>query len=344
MEGISACYLAYIREGLPDSALCIFWTDSLAVISIAWSYCLCFGLMSFALLYQQFALDLFTLLYCCAVTTCLYEILAVYTVDQSGVKLGLILKLLWSALGMLSGLGLCFTRSFSLARLQHSTLNVDRPAYESAWGRVQSADGAQLAILRLSSLCAEIKAAAHLRRSGPCRQYYRRAAEEEPGRPAAGEAGRRVAVTSLSQLIDQASCLRILLEREVRAVLCAAGPPTDVPEAAPAPAPQVRSGVKPQGRALEKAAKCYFSDASRVVDCCRASVVFERLAELAGFLDAARRCNALEILRVKNLYDTDADTGDNAGFRSLAARAPAPASACGRSTGKPVRRPAVMLS
>jgi hypothetical protein len=131
--------------------------------------------------------------------------------------------------------------------------------------------------------------------------------------PRAGKPGDMELVTSLDQLLDQAAGLQHFLRRKVRALL--RGLPAAGGGAAEGGAPEVRVGVKPAERAAAKAARCYGSDASRLADCCRAAVVFERAAGVAGFVGAVDRDAEVEVVWAKNGYDPAADAAETGGFR-----------------------------
>ncbi len=75
------------------------------------------------------------------------------------------------------------------------------------------------------------------------------------------------------------------------------------------------AAVKPAGRALEKLLRSYDCDASRLLDCCRQTVVLEGAADLLACVDALRADPELELMRLRNGLDPDRDSSRSGGFR-----------------------------
>jgi hypothetical protein len=77
---------------------------------------------------------------------------------------------------------------------------------------------------------------------------------------------------------------------------------------------QLRFLKSPQ-RAVRKVLTCYLGDASRVVDLCRARILFDRSADIAACLEGIRAAPAVRIVRVKNFMAAGHDSWRTAGFR-----------------------------
>ena len=73
--------------------------------------------------------------------------------------------------------------------------------------------------------------------------------------------------------------------------------------------------IKPTERALEKLIRSYDCDVSRLLDCCRQSIVFERLEDLLCCLQAIDCDEELQIVRLKNRLDEGYDARFSGGFR-----------------------------
>jgi hypothetical protein len=78
---------------------------------------------------------------------------------------------------------------------------------------------------------------------------------------------------------------------------------------------QLRFLKSPQ-RAVRKCLTCYGGDASRVVDLCRARILFDRVADLTACLEAMQAGQpSVRIVRVKNLMAAGYDSWATGGFR-----------------------------
>jgi hypothetical protein len=73
--------------------------------------------------------------------------------------------------------------------------------------------------------------------------------------------------------------------------------------------------IKPTERALEKLIRSYDCDVSRLLDCCRQSIVFERLEDLLCCLQAIDCDEELQIVRLKNRLEESYDALVTGGYR-----------------------------
>jgi hypothetical protein len=89
--------------------------------------------------------------------------------------------------------------------------------------------------------------------------------------------------------------------------------------------------IKQPERAIEKAAACYGGDASRLVDICRARIVFKGVVDLCTCFKAVCDAPDVRVVRVKNSLAAAHDTRLAAGYR---VGGPAPAMG-GRASGTP---------
>ena len=77
---------------------------------------------------------------------------------------------------------------------------------------------------------------------------------------------------------------------------------------------QLRFLKSPQ-RAVIKVLTCYIGDTSRLMDVCRARILFDCVSDIASCLESMRAEPTVHIVRVKNLMATSHDSWGNAGFR-----------------------------
>eukprot|EP00286_Rhodomonas_abbreviata_P020362 CAMPEP_0181306638 /NCGR_PEP_ID=MMETSP1101-20121128/10415_1 /TAXON_ID=46948 /ORGANISM="Rhodomonas abbreviata, Strain Caron Lab Isolate" /LENGTH=829 /DNA_ID=CAMNT_0023412725 /DNA_START=205 /DNA_END=2692 /DNA_ORIENTATION=+ len=75
--------------------------------------------------------------------------------------------------------------------------------------------------------------------------------------------------------------------------------------------------IKKEGRAAEKAIRCYGEDVSRLVDVCRQTLVFETVGSLADCLQEIANDTGVELVRVKNRLSPEEDGAASAGFRNV---------------------------
>jgi len=76
-------------------------------------------------------------------------------------------------------------------------------------------------------------------------------------------------------------------------------------------------GLKSPGRALEKMTRSYAQDCSFLVDLCRQSIYFARVADLASCLRAVAADPEVSLVRVKNRLDPRHDARLSGGFRNV---------------------------
>mmetsp|Transcript_58167 Transcript_58167/g.152916 ORF Transcript_58167/g.152916 Transcript_58167/m.152916 type:complete len:1521 (-) Transcript_58167:439-5001(-) len=74
--------------------------------------------------------------------------------------------------------------------------------------------------------------------------------------------------------------------------------------------------IKSTERSLEKILRSYQKDATRLVDICRASLVFESVVDLIACLNTMW-LDDVDLLRVKNRLDPDYDSSRSAGYRDV---------------------------
>ena len=283
------------------------------------------SLLSVALIWQRFCVELFFVFHVLISAVCFRE-LSVYAVDltsNNDASRHFTAKLV----SVLTPTAFFFTffaaRYFAHSLIIGPSVAMDRQSYAAAWVKTLAEEGISSALADLASLSKRITAGLD---PSAARQYYsQRNSDAESLHPRGAEAPltlesqdsrslrRRVPVSSLRQVLDQAGCLSIFLESKLGALVLGSSPRGVDTDGLPA---RVRVSVKPRERALQKAIRCYDADPSRIVDCCRASIRFDRVSEVLAFLEAASRDEDLEIVRVKNGYSDTFDSERNGGFRS----------------------------
>ena len=75
------------------------------------------------------------------------------------------------------------------------------------------------------------------------------------------------------------------------------------------------ASVKSSNRALEKLLRTYDDDVSRLLDCCRQSIIFENLEELSQCFKAILQDPEITVVRVKNRFDPNYNSAYSAGYR-----------------------------
>ena len=140
----------------------------------------------------------------------------------------------------------------------------------------------------------------------------------------------RSLLTSLDQLFVQAACLEPILLLKVREWALSSGgcfpcrlSPVCVTyvrwpgEGAEAPGEFKWCALKSAQRAIEKVIRSYGQDASRLVDVCRQSIVFEDMRGVAACLGAIAADPDVALLRVKNRLDPAHDAIPSGGYRDV---------------------------
>ena len=224
-------------------------------------------------------------------------------------------------------------------------LSPDQARYDAEWRRLRRREAASLA--RLEAAAADAAAACP---DGRARQL---APRRQGGGPRRGPPQRRLAttfdpevlgpapgglapVTSLDRLFAQAAGAAQLLRSACEAWAAASGGEVagEAPDAAetgkgggdpgaPPPWALPALGLKPARRAVAKAAFCYQGDPSRLLDICRARIVYGGVAGLLRGLEAvlAGGCagggadHRVRVVRVKNGLRAGNDGSLTAGFR-----------------------------
>ena len=75
--------------------------------------------------------------------------------------------------------------------------------------------------------------------------------------------------------------------------------------------------LKPAERALEKLLRVYSCEVSRLLDCCRQRILFENPSHMIVCLEAMVKDEEIEIVRIKNLLQSNYDSYFSGGFRSV---------------------------
>ncbi len=243
------------------------------------------------------------------------------------------------AAASIAALGVACVRHCRRDRLRAACdIAADQARYDIEWRRLQLREAADLA--RLEAAAADAAAACP---DGRARQLIRRQNTTPPRRPPQhqfsmifdaeflGPAAppEPVLVTSLDQLFAQAAGVVHFLccaceswaaaSGGVVAEDLAAGTNSDADWddvwARPMP------GLKSARRAVAKAACCYRGDASRLLDICRARIVYGGAAGLRRGLEVIRAAGGdrgkggVRVVRVKNGLRKGCDAGLTAGFR-----------------------------
>ena len=75
--------------------------------------------------------------------------------------------------------------------------------------------------------------------------------------------------------------------------------------------------LKSTQRTIEKVIRCYGQDASRVLDVCRQSIVFKTVHDLLVCFSVIAADPDVEIVRIRNRYDTEYDSNLSFGYRDV---------------------------
>ena len=321
MYGVSACYISLSLNHAD-------WSTHSSLAVVAWAYCVCFGVLSVALIWQRYCVDLFFLSHMFALAVCVGE-MSLFAVDFSRnnrTTFHFILKLVSILTPAVFGFAFFAARYLAHSLIIEPSVAMDRQAYAGAWTEILAEEASALA--DLASLSTRVNTGLD---PAAVRQYYPlRSLDMDSRRPHDAEASRisesqsspsprsrRLPVSSLRQVFDQARCLSIFLEAKLGAIrLRSIGSGVQVGPDLSHLTARVRVSIKPRERALHKVVRCYGGDPSRIVDCCRAAVGFDRVPEIVAFLEAAGRDEELEVVRVKNGYAESFDARRNGGFRS----------------------------
>jgi hypothetical protein len=211
----------------------------------------------------------------------------------------------------------------------------DQARYDAEWRRLQLREADDLA--RLEAAAAEAAAACP---GGRARQLVRRQKFGPPQRWFSGmfdaeflePAPELAPVVSLDQLFAQAAGAAHFLRCACAEWAAATGGSSEAAEEAAADADaggadggcawaRLVPGLKSVRRAVAKAARCYRGDASRLLDICRARIVYGGAAGLLRGLEAIRAAgggsgaDGVRVVRVRNGLRGGTDGGRTAGFR-----------------------------
>mmetsp|Transcript_47463 Transcript_47463/g.74169 ORF Transcript_47463/g.74169 Transcript_47463/m.74169 type:complete len:382 (+) Transcript_47463:1-1146(+) len=75
--------------------------------------------------------------------------------------------------------------------------------------------------------------------------------------------------------------------------------------------------LKSSSRSIEKIARVYRMDVSRLLDVCRQAIIFESMGDLVRCLQAIEVDPDIHIVRLKNRFDPRMDARETAGFRNI---------------------------
>ena len=323
---LAACILSVHEDGqFPVVVYLLFTVEALSLASLAYS--------------EKYQVDLFfmyTVMRCAAHTMrseCYYPMFG-----RAWVKWLFLLSS--SYLIALAAFGLVVMRSLVLRWVTEILVRDDRLAYAAEWQKATAEEGQEQAARAIEQACS---LAARLAEAP--RQSYALAAEPAYPDDERSRAARKprtsapLPVSSLDQLYDQAAFVDTCLRDKVLTIGHAAngyfvlndGSEADqeLPKAyerfsrvLDGSVPRFRVGwapLKSPQRALEKLLRCYGGDVSRLLDCCRQRILFDRIADIRAGLALLLADPEIRVVRLKNLlgadHGSDAVTKLTGGFR-----------------------------
>ena len=77
------------------------------------------------------------------------------------------------------------------------------------------------------------------------------------------------------------------------------------------------AGVKSSERSIKKLQRSYECDVSRLLDCCRQTIVFDSPSNLYSALKAIRADKEIKMVRIKNMLNEKFDSWRTDGFRYI---------------------------
>ena len=318
--------------------------DSLNVVDTtvwaAWLFFVCSLLLAVTAYYERYTLDAFLVVFTLIGTGMVYDTRDRATSTESELYRAVV-ALIWSilpaaTLGLLI-LGRYFTRRWILCDF----LSADRMLYDTIWADVLSEDHT---VGALSNLAGVVESVSSTIRPGECRQYQRCFSGSDPRTWSAFQTFRlhsfrrdtsgtktdgtfRAPISSLDQLMEQATCLNIFLKKKVKELVLKCGGAIQVltggekkvferyTEFSHNQHDWAWAAVKPSERALEKLLRSYDCDVSRLLDCCRQTIAFDTVSDLQRCLLMITTDSELEVVQIKNMLDKKNNSWKTGGFR-----------------------------
>ena len=209
----------------------------------------------------------------------------------------------------------------------YESVKLDKAGYDSVWSKILRDNSSELALLK--RICSNVKSS-----HSSLRQEYSKSCTMKKDGTRSIEFlwpySRNNITTNLDQIFSMAACLDIFYIQKVSHLAKAHGGllPCILPssnqvvycsteslttESAWQSVQWVR--LKTPDRALEKLVRCYCNDASRLVDCTRQALVFEKLGNLVDCLSSLLVDAEIEVVRIKNRLDGTINSILWAGYR-----------------------------
>jgi hypothetical protein len=274
------------------------------------------------------------------------------TSSESGLYRAIV-ALIWSILPAIMLSLLILARYLTSRWVLLDFLAPDRTRYETAWASVVNEDREEKALLNLASLADSMQInidASEARQYLSCQvpqqnlsflnPFFRSSSRRFSVQSALRElavtstslssihVSKKILITSLDQLMEQATCLNIFLKKKVRELSLNSRGAFHVnfqggcgrsleqyTEALQYPHDWLWAGAKPAERALEKLLRSYDCDVSRLLDCCRQRIVFGSISDLTTCLNSIRMDKEIEVVRLKNMLDEKFVSWRTGGFR-----------------------------
>jgi len=235
-------------------------------------------------------------------------------------------------IGAFIGLGVLAARSWTLYRIER-TMASDQKRYDTAWNEMIPINGSQDQLRSIEIISQGLNRHRSEPRQAESSGQLDWAFESRPQDKVTGiPLQSSPEIQSLDQLYATACVVYPLLIKKVQklAMRCHGHFPLQISQEGTSCIQwstikqdlklrnHVRwANLKPVDRAIEKLARCYTGEVSRLLDVCRQSIIFEELSELLLCMEMIAKDTDIEVLRVKNRLRHGYDGRLTAGFRSL---------------------------
>ena len=343
-------FAAWIADGAGAGSGSVY-ADPL-VMGAAWVFCMCSALLAVTLHTERYALDAFHFVF--SVTAVVATPIVIRDGSSPGITLRVVATLAWTAVPAAVITGLFIARYLTCRWVADRLLAADRQAYDAIWKQTMKADEINGALDRLARVCEDINSGLDPSRARQRRplQPGGSCSVDLPLRGGGGNGGGchdfsevlscgrqwGLPLTSLDQLMDQALCLNIFLKGKCRALAMTCRGALPAAAASDAKAAELGGSrgalleflhpsaagssvrwswavVKPAERAVEKLLRSYDCDTSRLLDCCRQTIVFDSVVDLLACVEAVREDPEMEVVQFKNRLDDRIDSRRFGGFR-----------------------------
>ncbi len=266
----------------------------------------------------------------------------------------LILLAVWWGLPAVTLLWFVLARHYSRKWVLQTLLASDREKFDSVWSEISSKDCNKVALTYLSRLANKISKNLDLSKARQYHSQQitkRRFAlagqsssnslkpesfstlqfQKEPSFAesvmSVSSPRSRSSIRSLDQLMDQAGCINIFLKKKAKDLALLSKGAILVDSTSPEPTFEryeedsivghkwLWATVKSADRAVEKLLRSYDCDVSLLLDCCRQTIVFDEVSDLAACLNSLAVDNEIKFIKVKNMLDVNYNAWRSGGFR-----------------------------